>query len=398
MRRALILMVLALASPAAGQIRPLEQGGIIWFYYPDEKPSPYGSPTILHIGGLTRTLAKLGPGEFFGYPVAPGVHVFSYTRAPARNEALSVAIKPGEELYVEVHFRELTSVSADIGKRAIQRSRPLSELGVLDSSVIVVAAPASVKKPQPTLVASTVTDSRASRPVPPPALVVLPPQTETSPRTSPPAASQQNGSAPAMALLRPQIDVVSTPASPPLQVPATAPAPAAVAVSSPAKAAPPAAAPASTPQKAAAPPPPAPSALPPTNASRQFANASEAFLKATLNLQIDGRKREIDAVVTFDKDALVVTDKKDRGVLKLFPYASIKGAEYAYARSPRWKIPVPISLAFPPASARAMKHWFLVHSNEDYAVIELDKANYNLLLAAFELRTGKKVELVEDSN
>jgi hypothetical protein len=129
---------------------------------------------------------------------------------------------------------------------------------------------------------------------------------------------------------------------------------------------------------------------------RKVVEASEAFLKATLNIQLDGRKREIDSVVTFDKDVLVVTERRNRGVLKLFPYTAIKAAEYSYSKSPRWKTTAPINLSFLTTSTSAMKHWFLVLSNDDYAVVELDKANYNLVLAAFELRTGKKVEIVED--
>jgi hypothetical protein len=142
-------------------------------------------------------------------------------------------------------------------------------------------------------------------------------------------------------------------------------------------------------------PPLAAAAIPPANVPQQPANAPETFQKATLNMQVDDKKKEIAVVVTFNEDALVVTEKKDRGVSKTFPYTSIKGAEYSYARLPQWKTKVPDSLALP---SRDLKHWFLVHSNEDYALVVLDKANYDSVLAAFELRTGKKIELVGDGN
>ena len=444
MRRGWILLLLTLASVAAGQVQPLEQGGTVWFYYPDEKPSPYGSPTILHIGGLTRILAKVAPGEYFGYPVAAGVHVFSYTRAPARNETLSISIKPGEELYVEVHFRELTRVSPEIGKLALQQSHPIRRVGVFDSSVLVGGA-TPVKRPPPPLIASTAdTDTR------------LRPQADAVPT---PPTTLILSTADADTRLRPQANVVSIPplpqqppaaiSSPPPKItPAAAaaltpdkvasnPPSAAIPVLTPDKAAsshppaatptltpkevgsghPPAATPVSKPKEVATNPPPAATpvskpkevssnpprdaAVPPPSANvppGPPANATESFQKATLNLQTDGKKREIDVVVMFDKEALVITDKKDRAVLKLFPYASIKGAEYAYARSPRWKAPMTINMALPPEASRVLKHWFLVHTQDDYAVVELDKANYNLILEAFELRAGKKIELAGDLN
>jgi len=39
----------------------------------------------------------------------------------------------------------------------------------------------------------------------------------------------------------------------------------------------------------------------------------------------------------------------------------------------------------------------MVQTQTDYALIQLDKTNYKLIVAAFETRTGKKVETVADS-
>jgi hypothetical protein len=39
----------------------------------------------------------------------------------------------------------------------------------------------------------------------------------------------------------------------------------------------------------------------------------------------------------------------------------------------------------------------MVQMQTDYALIQLDKTNYKLIVAAFETRTGKKVETVADS-
>jgi hypothetical protein len=42
-------------------------------------------------------------------------------------------------------------------------------------------------------------------------------------------------------------------------------------------------------------------------------------------------------VLRYDADAIVVTDKKG-AALKTLPLASVKGAEYSYAKSPRWRL------------------------------------------------------------
>ena len=84
-----VLLALGYLAPgsAAQQTNPLEQGATIWFYRPIDSPSPREIPMLFEIGGITRQLARLAPGEFFGYSVPPGIHVFSYTRAPSRGES-----------------------------------------------------------------------------------------------------------------------------------------------------------------------------------------------------------------------------------------------------------------------------------------------------------------------
>ena len=124
-------------------------------------------------------------------------------------------------------------------------------------------------------------------------------------------------------------------------------------------------------------------------------NAAESFPKARLNFLIDGAKREVEAVVVLDQNALIVTDRKDRSVLKIFPYPNIRSAEYAFARSPKWKAPALGNIFF--LDPKSKKHWFMVRTIDDYALIELDSANSNLVLEAFEIRAGRKVETVEDS-
>lgn len=123
------------------------------------------------------------------------------------------------------------------------------------------------------------------------------------------------------------------------------------------------------------------------------AQMPEAFGKAKLNIQDGEKTKTADAVVRYDADAIVIADKKG-AALKTLPYAAVKGAEYSYAKSPRWKTAIFVSPLFLFTSGK--KHWFMVQSEGDYAVLQLDKSNYKMVLGAFEAKTGKSVELVED--
>jgi hypothetical protein len=120
----------------------------------------------------------------------------------------------------------------------------------------------------------------------------------------------------------------------------------------------------------------------------------QTFPGAKLNLQVGEKKKEVDAIVKVDQNAFVVADKKTDIAVKTFSYANIKNAEYSYSKSPRWKTAIFVSPLFLFTSGK--KHWFMVQSGDDYAVMQLDKTNYKLILAAFETKSGKKVETVED--
>lgn len=131
-----------------------------------------------------------------------------------------------------------------------------------------------------------------------------------------------------------------------------------------------------------------PAALPP-------ARASESFQKSKINVTVEDKTRESDVIVRYDSTALVIADKKSGDATKTFAYADLKGAEYSYAKSPRWKTAIFVSPLFLFTSGK--KHWFLVQGTGDYALLHLDKSNYRLILAAFEARTGLKVETVADT-
>jgi hypothetical protein len=147
--------------------------------------------------------------------------------------------------------------------------------------------------------------------------------------------------------------------------------------------------------------PPQPASAPrgqPQNSSARAlrtAGAAESFQSARINVTAEDKTREFDVIVRYEPSALVIVDKKSGEATKTFPYADMKGAEYSYAKSPRWKTAIFVSPLFLFTSGK--KHWFLVQGPGDYALLHLDKSNYRLILAAFEARTGLKVETVADT-
>jgi hypothetical protein len=122
---------------------------------------------------------------------------------------------------------------------------------------------------------------------------------------------------------------------------------------------------------------------------------NQVFQKAKLSLQVGDKTEAVDVIVQYDETALIVADKKTRRALKTLPYAEITGGEYSYAKSPRWKTAIFVSPLFLFTSGK--KHWFLAQGKDDHALLHLDKENYRLVLAAFETKTGAKVETVADS-
>jgi hypothetical protein len=120
------------------------------------------------------------------------------------------------------------------------------------------------------------------------------------------------------------------------------------------------------------------------------------FHDAKLTIQKGEKSDEVDVSLRFAEDRLqLVTTKKGGESLKDLPYSECKSAEYSYSKSPRWKSALIVSPLLFLSSGK--KHWFMVKTANDYALLHLDKGNYKLVLAEFETRTGLKVEAEGES-
>ena len=130
------------------------------------------------------------------------------------------------------------------------------------------------------------------------------------------------------------------------------------------------------------------------------ARSIDEYKQIKVMLQKDGKPEPADAVLVLEPDKMVIQSKK--GVeLKALPYASITSAEYSYAKSPRWKSAIGLSLVclvcgVATAFMKGKKHWLTVSGGGDFAVMQLDKDNYKIIIPAFQAKSGITVSTVGD--
>lgn len=129
--------------------------------------------------------------------------------------------------------------------------------------------------------------------------------------------------------------------------------------------------------------------------------AADQFHRVKLMVNTGDKPAATDVVLRLEEGRLVIRSRDGAADLKTFAYADIKTAEYSYSKSPRWKSGIGVAVAvgifaLPLFFMKGKKHWLTVQTNDDYAMMQLDKQNYKIILPAFEARSGIKVEAVAE--
>jgi hypothetical protein len=124
---------------------------------------------------------------------------------------------------------------------------------------------------------------------------------------------------------------------------------------------------------------------------------TEEFHKVKLLVQDGEKTKERDAVLRLEGRELVVLAKKGGYEMKRLRYRELKSAEYSYSKHPRWKEGLGAAVAVgifaaPVFFLKGKKHWLTVQTENDYAVIRLDKKNYEVVCLSFEAHSGIRVE------
>jgi hypothetical protein len=115
-----------------------------------------------------------------------------------------------------------------------------------------------------------------------------------------------------------------------------------------------------------------------------------------------GRKdtREVNAVLMFEKDAIRIQSRRSKEIFKEFKYSDIKSAEHSYSRKSKFQMSERTMLALSLLSGMPLflfakekeKHWLIVATDDDYAVLKIESDNYRLIRMEFIV---KKVGIVD---
>ena len=129
--------------------------------------------------------------------------------------------------------------------------------------------------------------------------------------------------------------------------------------------------------------------------------AADQFHRVKLMVNTGDKPAATDVTLLLEEGKLLIRAKNGGAELKSFDYVDIKSAEYSYSKSPRWKSGIGAAVAvgifaLPVFFMKGKKHWLTVRTKGNYALMQLDKGNYKIVLPAFEARSGVKVETVAE--
>lgn len=115
-----------------------------------------------------------------------------------------------------------------------------------------------------------------------------------------------------------------------------------------------------------------------------------------------GRKdtREVNAVLVFEKDGIRIQSRRSSEIFKEFRYSDIRSAEHSYSRKPKSQMSERTMLALTLLSGMPLfllakekeKHWVIVATDDDFAVMKIENDNYRLIRMEFIV---KKVGIVD---
>ena len=109
--------------------------------------------------------------------------------------------------------------------------------------------------------------------------------------------------------------------------------------------------------------------------------------------------REVNAVLIFEKDGLKIQSRRSNQVFKEFKYVDIKTADHSYSKRLSFSpsagtiiLSVVTGLPLFLLPTRKEKHWLVLTTRDDFAVLKIENDNYRLI--RLELLT-KKIELAD---
>jgi hypothetical protein len=115
-----------------------------------------------------------------------------------------------------------------------------------------------------------------------------------------------------------------------------------------------------------------------------------------------GRKdtREVNSVLIFEPDAVKIQSRRSNEIFKEFKYSDIKTAEHSYGSKQPFQMSKGTAIALSVLSGMPLfllarnkdKHWLMVATDDDYAVLKIENDNYRMIRMEFIV---KKVGIVD---
>ena len=110
--------------------------------------------------------------------------------------------------------------------------------------------------------------------------------------------------------------------------------------------------------------------------------------------------REVNAVLVFEKDSVKIQSRRRKEIFREFAYSDVRSVEHSFSK----KLPYQMSNRMAAALAlltvsplfllarEKEKHWLMVATDHDYAVLKIENDNYRLIRMEFVV---KKIDLVD---
>ena len=109
---------------------------VILFYRPITLKDSDQNPTIYAIrAGGNKKLATVAKGEFFALKVQPGIYAYSWTYTPARGQQTTLNVSSGQQVFIQLQFRDIIQTATDAAPPDFQALRPIDVTRVFDSDV-----------------------------------------------------------------------------------------------------------------------------------------------------------------------------------------------------------------------------------------------------------------------
>jgi hypothetical protein len=109
--------------------------------------------------------------------------------------------------------------------------------------------------------------------------------------------------------------------------------------------------------------------------------------------------RDVRGFIRFESAHLIIGPMRppkgsDPDPSKTWNYTDIVSGEYSYSKAPHYAAAIVVSPLF--LFTRGKAHWLTIKTKDDYAILHLDKSNYQIVIAELENRSHIKVGTVAD--